>query len=776
MNMKQARQRLSALLACWLLPWLLLSGCAKDDSLVNHPSLDLAEVNSRIVKDDKASVLLEEEGADGEEVERPLLKDMTPQGDGGNPVLAMLTSSSKFAPGSWQVQERQALVAPQLQALEPAEPGDPAVQQQGTSQPQLPAGGMQLNFDNADIYEVIRIMGEALGMNYIIDPQVKGTVNIRSGQAIAADQLFPVFEKILHMNGLDIRSEGSHSYIYVSKKPFSRQVNGPDQVHDLGPSARLILQIVPVMHMPSAQAMQLVEKYLSDQGSVVNLVEQNTLLVSDYESKVIDVLTILARLDISPLAGMHVRLVRVENAPLYDLREELIGIMEAFQVNNKGYEPLSIIPLERLSSLLLVSKNEFLVDNGEIWVRELDMVPSTDRDNIYIYNARNTVASELAELVNSLINDESPTSKAKSSTSTSKDSKSKNRSVPQPRKSMTSKKTGPHPALRFAGEPVLFPDDTRNVILIRALPPDYGRIVKLLERLDTLPRQVLVEVMVAEVSLRDELQMGVQWAAMNNYLGWQGNSRVSFDVLSPNLGSGYNPGLSLVFNSGDSSREFLRALAGKTDLAILSSPQLLVLNNETASINVGKQVPIVTGYSKTGTSDSSGEPVLDRTVQYKDTGVILEVTPQINYDGIILLAINQTVSKAQDETVAGEEETVISNRELKTKLAVKDGQSIMVGGLIDTDTAINNSGIPLLKDIPWLGYFFKYESREKLKRELIIMLTPYVIETEDVLDQYIREFSGKMEQLRHELNSDVKDIRLLNQGDDKDEEEIDDTF
>ncbi|MEN8141508.1 MAG: type II secretion system secretin GspD [Thermodesulfobacteriota bacterium] len=737
----------------------LLAACA--DKKKFDPRLDLAEINKNIVKPPTSSTLLEEKEKDGKGPARPRSKKITVKGQGGNPNLAILTGAKKFAPGTWQESE--------VERMREAVGQEPAVTGEPGEAPQGPAAGLQLNFDNADIYEVIQVIGTALKLNYLIDPQVKGVVNIRSGQPVPAEQLYGVFEKILHMNGLDIRSEGDHSYIYVSKKPFSRKVNGPGQVTDLSPSSRLIIQVMPVQHLPSAQALKLVEQYLSEQGSVVDLPAQNTLLISDYEGKIIDVLTILARLDISPLADQNVRLVRVENAPIHDLREELEEIMAAFKVNNGNFQTLSIIPLERLSSLLLVSKSEFLVTNGESWIRELDVIQGQDRDNIYIYNARNTVASELSELVNSLITDEKPLSKKTTKVKTKRASPVTGQPSPvtSTRQTTIKGKRTAQSSLRFAGSPILFADDTRNVILIRALPPDYARIVKLLERLDTLPRQVLVDVLVAEVFLKDELSLGVEWALMNNHLGWVGEDRFSFDVGSSTdlnalaagtggLMNAVTAGIGIRFNSGDTSRDFLRALAGETDLSILSSPQVLVLNNETATVNVGQQIPIVTSI----TENTSGANQVDKTVQYKDTGVILEVTPQINYDGIILLEVKQTVSTALDVPERGVQSQPIKTRELQTKLAVKDGQSIMIGGLIGTDENVNNSGIPLLKDIPWLGYLFKYESREKQKTELIIMLTTYVIESEGVLAQYVREFGAKTAELRKQLHSEVEDIRL----------------
>ncbi|MCK5669605.1 MAG: type II and III secretion system protein, partial [Gammaproteobacteria bacterium] len=188
---------------------------------------------------------------------------------------------------------------------------------------------------------------------------------------------------------------------------------------------------------------------------------------------------------------------------------------------------------------------------------------------------------------------------------------------------------------------------------------------------------------------------------------------------------------------------FLKALSSRTDVGILSSPQILVLNNEKASVNVGEQVPIVT----TVTDNAVGSTQVDKTVQYKDTGIILDVTPQINYNGIILLEVKQTVSNAIENTVSDISSPVISKRELQTKLAVKSGQRILMGGLIRKDNQTTQSGVPFLMDIPWLGNLFKYQKDKLVKTELIIMITPHVIESEDVLDQYVRDFEEKMDQL-----------------------------
>ncbi|MCJ7600596.1 MAG: type II secretion system secretin GspD [Desulfobulbaceae bacterium] len=711
-----SRPLLFRLAALSFLLMLLGSGCTYSNRL-DLPPIDLAKANKAISREEKKSAVLEAEEQQEKHEPRSKIKDMKPGQEG-----------------------------PATQAAQVAEAGE-------KSKPKVVAGaaeteGILLNFDNADIFEVIQVIAGTLNLNYIIDPQVKGVVNIHSGSKIPINQLYAVFTKILHINGLDIRSEGDYQYIYVAKKLGNERVSGPDKIAGLKDSPQFIIQVVPLAYLSSGEVLKLVEPYLSAQGTVYDLPQQNTMLVSDYESKVLDVLRIIARVDISPLASLHIKLVRVDNAPIYDLRDELTEIFTALKINSNDFEGVTVVPLERVNSLMLVSNSENQLQNGVEWIKELDVVPSQDRDNIYIYNVRNSVASGLAELINQLLTEETPATTKTTGKKTTSASKTptpgQKTSMAATKKSDTSTTSTNKPlsSLRFVGAPVVFADDDRNVILIRALPADYTRIVKLLERLDTLPRQVLVEVLVAEIKLENELDLGLEWFLTSNKyaLGTE------FSAVGMTTG-GYPSGFSYSFSAGDVVG-FLQTLATRSNFTILSSPQILVLNNEKASVNVGKQVPILTTVTENTTTGSQ----VDKTVQYKDTGVILEVTPQINYNGVILLEVSQTVSKAQPNILSDIKSPEISKRELQTKLAVKNGQSILMGGMIDRNTEMTQSGVPFLMDIPILGNLFKYQYDKEDKTELIVLITAYVIESEDVLDQYTRDFEDKMKQLRPELN------------------------
>lgn len=681
-----------------------------------------------------------------------------------------------------------------------------------------PADGILLNFDNADIYEFIQVISETLGINYIVDPKVKGSVNIHSAQKIPKDQLFGVFQKILHINGLDVRNEGDYYSIHPSKGGVPQQIYGPGESGSLKASSRLVVQVLPVAHLASAEAQKLVEPYLSEVGSIYNLTSQNTLIVSDFEGKVLDIVSVLSRLDISPLAALKVRMVRVENAPLFTLRDELQEILSAMAVNPKEHEAVSIIALERVNSLLLISKSEQLLDSTDRWIRELDVVPAEGRDPVYLYNVRNSVASELAALVNAFISGGEATPAAgqmktglerETGTGLSKSTLSggsgdtQAKTLTGPTSSGLKTDTGADAAgssasagkaesfgksgaartgagkrggknlasLQFGGEPSLLPDDGRNIILIRAERADYIRLLKLLEKLDNLPKQVLIEVMVAEVTLNDSWEFGIEWALKNNKLNINGSKYSQYFVTgtgSTAAASGFTSATGAIsglkpigtnkaagfaysiFNSSGDLVGLLNALAEQTDVSLLSSPQILVLNNEEAFVNVGDQVPILTSQSVPVNSNAT-DLFQTSSVQYKDTGTLLKVRPRINYDGLIILDIDQQVSAATANSLGGTESPIISTRQLKTKLAVKNGQSIMMGGLIKKGTTNEENKIPLLGDIPGLGWAFKYGKKSNAKTELLVMITPYVIESDDVLEQYVKKFQEKMQGLRQGL-------------------------
>nr|MDA8165892.1 type II secretion system secretin GspD [Desulfobacteraceae bacterium] len=720
----RARRLVAGLAAiAMLLTW----GCARKTE-GTRTWADLAEINEQVAKMKEARPAPVEGGMPAEEEatpKGPRVKVLSAKPDGHNPLLEKI-SPEKAAP------------------------------KEKTTE------GILLNFDNADIYEVIRVIGETLNLDYIIDPRVKGVVNIRTSKPIPKSELLAVFRKLLNINGLDIVPEGDRYYIYPTANPGVQKVYSPTQVDKLGHSSKVVMQVVPLMYLSSAEALDLITPYLSEQGLTYNLADQNVLIISDFETMVADIVQILSYLDVSPLTNLSMRLVRIENTPLFDLNDDLTQILSAMHLNKggeKGFDSITVLPLERVNSLLLISKSDYLMDNVQKWIEELDVTPAGGKDNVFFYSVRNSVASDLAQLVNNVLSEQPGQAKEKKRPTLPGGPQAQ--ATKPGATGQTAGKTEKKPlsTVQLAGGPILIADDDRNIILIRAMPADYRRIVKLLERLDTMPRQVLIEVMVAEVTLTDKLNFGVEWALQNgatingtDYSQLIRSANITTTgYVNPATGLPQLQGLSYTLFTGTNDvRALINALADNTHVSILSSPQILVLNNEPASINVGNQVPIVTNtITSAESATAANQTTLASSIQYKDTGVILNVTPRINFNGIITLEVDQQVSNVGATGVAGSPE--IFNRELKTKLAVKDGQSIMIGGLISKDSSVQDTGIPFLKDIPVLGYAFKSHNQNSTKTELLVMITPYVIESEDVLQQYFKTFKEKMSEMRSEL-------------------------
>jgi general secretion pathway protein D len=288
-------------------------------------------------------------------------------------------------------------------------------------------------------------------------------------------------------------------------------------------------------------------------------------------------------------------------------------------------------------------------------------------------------------------------------------------------------------------------DDSRNALLVVATARQYRMIESTLRKLDVMPLQVLIEATIAEVSLTDELSYGVQWFIRRS----QHETALStFGVSAPGIVQlgGPGAGLSYIFSS-QNARVALEALSTITDLKVISSPQLMVMDNQTAKLQVGDQVPIVTQQSAS-TVTAGAPPVLVSTVQYRDTGVILEVTPRVNPSGLVTLDIKQEVSEvgpAGPASVGGS--PTISQRSIASRVAVKSGESVILGGLIKDRQRDSRDGIPFLSKIPILGALFGSSSDTTARTELMVVLSPTVVSDVTQAREVTEELRRRMRSL-----------------------------
>jgi len=594
---------------------------------------------------------------------------------------------------------------------------------------------ISLNFDNADIYEVINALSDFLGINYIIDPAVKGKVNIHTSGAIEKSRLLPILETIFDMNNIALVEFGDF-YKIVPVKDAKKEIMDltlGTELQELPSYDRVIIQIVPLSYVSSSDVAKLLKPFMSKGADIIDYKKGNCILIVDTAASIKKLLKIIDIIDTDVFESTNIRFFKIKNAEVKDIVKELESIFSSFGVpksTGKGIG-LHFIPIERVGCILAVSSIPDIFEKVEYWLRVLDTVDMEAEEQVYIYFVENGKADEIADVLGKIYG------KGKTAKTTKRTTKTKGK-----RTVSTKTKAG---SSFIEGEIKIVTDETTNSIIVLATPHDYSIIKETMLKLDIIPKQVLIEVLIAEVTLSGDTQFGIEWFLKGHDAsigGYKGQDTIGFDY---GLAGSGGPGFTYAFDSNRLT-SFLRAQASKNKLNILSSPHILAADNKEARIEVGQEVPIVTSEYvpqevETNTSTS-------RSIEYRSTGVILSVTPRINEKGLVAMEVAQEVSEAQPVVAGGIQSPVISNRKAETALVVQDGQTIVIGGLIKEQTSKSITGVPILSSIPLLSYFFSNTTEKTEKTELVIMITPHVVVSIDDADIISREFKEKLQQVK----------------------------
>jgi general secretion pathway protein D len=474
------------------------------------------------------------------------------------------------------------------------------------------------------------------------------------------------------------------------------------------------------------------------------------------------------------MRGMSFGLFPLEHATAPDVAQELEQVFGAAEAGALA-DVVRFVPIERLNAVLMVSSQPTYLDEAETWIGRLDRTGDGEEPQIYVYPVQNARASNLAEVLSETFGARAvtvgepsllapgreavqlgstqgfelgATTGEEEPTSTEDPEEELERPSPArplpPRAGVgpllpTTETFGPEdeeqPEIRIIA------DDSTNSLVIRALPRDYRKIRDAIDRLDILPLQVLIEATIAEVTLSDNLRYGVEWFFRS------GDFEATFDQVPP-AGVTPIPGFSALFSNAD-ARVVLNALDAVTDVNVISSPQLLVLDNQTARLQVGDQVPIVVQQAAPISGDLD---TIVNSIELRDTGVILTVTPRVNAGGLVTLEIQQEVSnvvRSETQTQSEQSTPTISQRLVSSTVAVQSGETVALGGLITDDRERSRSGVPILSSIPVLGVLFSTRSRTLERTELLVLLTPSVIDSPErartVTEELRRRLSGVMQ-------------------------------
>jgi general secretion pathway protein D len=648
----------------------------------------------------------------------------------------------------------------------PASPTLPAV-------PSRPRGqGVVFKFDNADLYEVIRTMAEILKINYVIDPRVRGTVNINTSGAISQEDVYPLFLSILRMNGATIVKRDSVYEIVPIGEGKKLPGSMPEGGKKIGPEDRFAIEIIKPSYISITELEKIIKPFLSDEKEVISYPQNNILIVADLLSNIRKIRDIIGLFDVDIFTNKTIGIFPVLNSDATEVSKDLERIFTSLEVPSKSGRGIGITftPVARLNAVLVVSSIPGIMDKVENWIKELDK-PPTDESKMWVqvYYVQNTKAKDLAEVLKQIY------AKGKETTTT------KPREEPKPptptpapatRTTRTTTRTEPTPAptpaakeesgAALEGDINIVVDEVNNALIMRCRYRDYRAILETIKKLDLYPKQVLIEVMIAEITLDDSLNYGLEWFRF--ITSHPPNAQeITVSGRPPNKPFDLGDAAGTVFGGGvryaivalgERLAAAIHAAAAENRLNIISSPHLLASNNKEAKIQIGSEEPIITQTYTSGTSTTVGSDILGQSIEYKDVGIIMTVTPRISDAGLITLEIEIEDSQVGTANLGTEGSFVVPRflkKVAKTTLSVLEGQIIVIGGLIgDTKTA-NKSGVPYLNKVPVFGGLFGTQNSKSLKTETIIVMTPHIITDANQSRSVTQEFRQKVRGIQEEI-------------------------
>jgi len=719
-----------------LLAVCLIAACSslrsreKAEPSAPEPGLDSVRVTERTFKDAspmKSEILKAAAGPSEREVGRQDEISVVSSSEAQKKALSELIAAAS---------PEQSDSAPAQKAQEPS-PG---------KRPAESIPDVVLNFEGADLYEVLQVFAEVLEFTYTVDPRVRGKVTIHTKHRLNRAQLEAIFHKVLELNGVAaIGDKGFYEIIPLGEAIRRGEIISPElrSLKGLGPD-KSVVEIVPCNYVSAAELAKMVKPFVSEGGAIYEFPLLNLLIIADDPDSVLRVRSIIEALDVNTFENVHFRLYSLENASVEDVGDDIKSALESVKLTERigTHLVFSFTPIPRINSVLVVSSMPELFHKVELLIRALDSEASENEERVFVYRVQNSKAEDIVNVLEAIYGETKQESK--------KD-RTQRGTAPQVRAQQPVRQAtvAGDVAGVVSGEVKFVFDEVNNSILVRATPRDYRSILKTIRELDVYPRQVLIEVLIAEITLDDSTAMGFEWTK----LGAQGPGS-QFGWTSGLSGSSppITTGLVYTVNYVNSFVSALRAFASENKVNVLSSPHIIASNNQEAKIDVSREVPIVTSSTTTTaatTTATGGTTTRDQSIEYRDTGIILTVTPYINDQGLVKLEVNQEVSNVDTTTVVeGINSPVFFKRVATTSLTVQDGQSVLIGGLISQTKTRNRSGVPGLSRLPVIGWLFGYYEDSVNKTELMLLLTPRVIEHIEEADLVTAEFRQKVQSLR----------------------------
>lgn len=648
------------------------------------------------------------------------------------------------------------------------------------SVPPFSGAPASFKFEDAPLIDVVHIvLRDVAKVDYVLHPPIAGRVTLATNADVAPDDAVFLLEAALQANGLQLLRDARGTY-HIGRPEALRAiapvVRQFDAKSPLPPGQGAIL--VPLRFVGASEMATILRSVVPAENLVRIDTVRNLLVLVGSRTQAEGWLDLIATFDVDMLKGMSMGIFPLKHLSIKDVEAALKLVNVPLAVRGAGAGPetpanagaarasggiseafplhgaLRIIPMESLNSVLVVTPRAAYLDAAREWLEKLDRPGlNSASPQLFVYPVQNGSARQLADLLGALFASESkpsgapPTSAVSPGLAQATSTTGGAASVTPASQVRGSNAAGSALTTVNLGQGArVIADEINNAVLVYTTGVEYQRIEATLKRLDVPAAQVLIEASIIEVTLNDDLKYGLQWM----FTDYRSNGKTGTSLLSnavsgalASTGAGFSYTLR---NSAGNVRAILNALAEKSLVKVISSPSLMVLNNHTANITVGNQQPVRIGESVTAGG------VITSNIQFKDTGLDLAVTPSVNAGDMVTMQIKQGVTDIGQVDVATGQRSFLK-RQIESKVAVRSGETIVLGGLIKDNSTSGESGVPLLHEIPVLGALFGTKSNNANRTELLVIIAPKVVRS----DQDIGALSA-------EMKARMKGLRLVPQG------------
>jgi len=593
---------------------------------------------------------------------------------------------------------------------------------------------ISLNFDQVDIRVMLKTIGDITGINFVVDESVRGKVTVMSPTRIRLGDVYPFLQSILEVNGCAAVPAGDLVKIVPRAQATRRNLKvrvGRDPAA-IPKTDAMVTQIIPLRYADAAEVGEIIRPLLAEGSQIATYPRTNSIMITDTSSNIHHIAKIIVRLDV-PGSQEQVTVIGLKHASAEVLSEQITRIMEQTRnalppgrvtAGSSGYKRAKILPYARTNSLIVVA-TELQTQMIRTLAEQLDIERPRGTNNVHVVYLKNASAKETAESLRGVLAN-----------------------------------------LRIAGaigadqQIQVTADEGTNALIIAASNQDFEVISEIIEKLDIVREQVLVEMVIMEVSEDSLKEIGIDWATLDEAVGGSvrffgaTNFGPRVDYLQGDL-EGLSVGMWKKNGSDTTIGPILHALEKKSGVDILSTPHILTSNHHKAKIVVGENRPFVTAERITETDPST--PTVIRTLEYRDVGITLEITPHISQGGMVRLEINSEFTKLVETVSTPSLDTpTTAKRQAQTVVTMNSDSTVVIGGLMRDDKVTVEKKIPLISDLPLIGPLFRFKKDQLQKTNLLIFITPHVMSSQEDMEQMTeakkKQMQPQLEQLEKNTN------------------------